>query len=292
MDQAPIDPAALAARLHTRWLGRAFEWHAECGSTNDLAAERARAGAPAGLVIVADAQTAGRGRMGRTWHSPADENLYLSIVLRPARPPSEIPPITLLAGAAVARALQTFGLTPRLKWPNDVELVDQVQEPWEGSRALPRRTPPGEARLRPRETGRRRKVCGVLTEMASAGGSALHVVVGIGINANAVDFPPEIADRATSLRRALGRAVDRVQLLAALLDAFEPLCGEFDRRGPAAAVEAFEAHAAFPAPCRVTAPGRPGERLEGIALGVEPDGALRLQDQTGHIHRVISGELS
>jgi BirA family transcriptional regulator, biotin operon repressor / biotin---[acetyl-CoA-carboxylase] ligase len=266
MDQAPIDPAALAARLHTRWLGRAFEWHAECGSTNDLAAERARAGAPAGLVIVADAQTAGRGRMGRTWHSPADENLYLSIVLRPARPPSEIPPITLLAGAAVARALQTFGLTPRLKWPNDVELID--------------------------ETGRRRKVCGVLTEMASAGGSALHVVVGIGINANAVDFPPEIAERATSLRRALGRAIDRLELLAALLDALEPLCLKFDRRGPAAAVEAFEAHAAFPAPCRVTAPGRPGERLEGIALGVEPDGALRLQDQTGHIHRVISGELS
>jgi BirA family biotin operon repressor/biotin-[acetyl-CoA-carboxylase] ligase len=261
-----MDEAELAARLQTRWLGRAFEWHASCGSTNDLAAERARAGAPAGLVIVADAQTSGRGRLGRSWHSPADENLYLSIVLRPARPSSEIPPLTLLAGAAVARALETFGLTPRLKWPNDIELVD--------------------------ETGRRRKVCGVLTEMASAGGSALHVVVGIGINANAIDFPPEIAERATSLRRALGRPVDRVELLAALLDAFEPLCEAFDRRGPAAAVEAFEAHAAFPAPCRVTVPGRPAERQEGIALGVEPDGALRLQDETGQIHRVISGELS
>ena len=261
-----MDQASLAARLNTRWLGRAFEWRASCGSTNDLAAERARAGAPTGLVIVADAQTAGRGRLGRRWHSPADENLYLSIVLRPTRPPSEIPPITLLAGAAVARALTTFGLQPRLKWPNDVELVD--------------------------ETGRRRKVAGVLTEMASAGGSALHVVVGIGINANAVEFPPEIAERATSLRRALGRAIDRVALLAALLDAFEPLCEEFDRRGPAAAVEAFEAHAAFPAPCRVTALGRPGEQIEGLALGVEPDGALRLQDETGQIHRVISGELS
>jgi len=179
-----MDEASLADRLQTRWLGRAFKWHAACGSTNDLAAERARAGAPAGLVIVADSQTAGRGRLGRTWHSPAEENLYLSILLRPARPPSEIPPITLLAGAGVARALQTFGLEPRLKWPNDVELVD--------------------------ETGKRRKVCGVLTEMASAGASALHVVVGIGINANAVAFPPEIAERATSLRQALGRAIDRV----------------------------------------------------------------------------------
>ncbi len=287
-----MNQASLAARLHTRWLGRAFEWHAATASTNDLAAERARAGAPAGLVIVADAQTAGRGRLGRTWHSPPEENLYLSILLRPARPPSEIPPITLLAGAAVARALETFGLQPRLKWPNDVELVDEGQEPGEGSRALPRRTPPGEARLRPRPTGPRRKVAGILTEMASAGASALHVVVGIGINANAVDFPPELASRATSLRRALGHAVERVELLAALLDAFEPLCEAFDRRGPAAAVEAFESYAAFPAPCRVTAPGRPGERLEGIALGVEPDGALRFQDQTGQIQRVISGELS
>jgi BirA family biotin operon repressor/biotin-[acetyl-CoA-carboxylase] ligase len=263
-----MDEAELAARLHTRWLGRAFEWHAATASTNDLAAERARAGAPAGLVIVADAQTAGRGRLGRSWHSPAEENLYLSILLRPARPPSEIPPITLLAGAAVARALETFGLQPRLKWPNDVELVELV------------------------ETGKRRKVAGILTEMASAGASALHVVVGIGINANAVEFPPELAARATSLRRALGRAVERLELLAALLDAFEPLCEAFDRRGPAAAVEAFESYAAFPAPCRVTAPGRPGERLDGIALGVEPDGALRFQDQTGQIQRVISGELS
>src|SRR5450432_385716 len=134
----------LAAALGTRWLGRAFEWRASCGSTNDLAAERARQGVAAGFVIAADAQTAGRGRLGRSWHSPAGDNLYFSIVLRPTRPPAEIPPITLLAGAAVARALGSFGLAPRLKWPNDVELADQMREPSEGSR---------------------RKVAGILTEM-------------------------------------------------------------------------------------------------------------------------------
>ena len=100
-----MDEVELAARLRTRWLGRVYEWHAACASTNDLAAERARAGAPAGLVIAADEQSAGRGRLGRAWHSPAGENLYVSILLRPARPPPEIPPLTLLAGAAVARAL-------------------------------------------------------------------------------------------------------------------------------------------------------------------------------------------
>jgi BirA family biotin operon repressor/biotin-[acetyl-CoA-carboxylase] ligase len=252
-----MDGEQLRARLGTRWLGRAFEWHAECASTNDL---------PAGLVVAADAQTSGRGRLGRTWHSPAEENLYVSLLLRPERPPAEIPPLTLLAGGAVAGALAGLGLAPRLKWPNDVELLD--------------------------ETGRRRKVAGILTEMASAGTSALHVVVGVGLNVNGLEFPPEIAERATSLRRALGRRIDRLDLLAALLDTLEPLYEDFERRGPAAAVAAFEAHAAFPARCRVTALGHPGDRLEGTALGVDADGALRLRDETGQIHRVISGELS
>jgi BirA family biotin operon repressor/biotin-[acetyl-CoA-carboxylase] ligase len=260
-----MDAEALPAHLRTRSLGRTFEWHAECASTNDLAAERARAGAAAGLVVAADAQTAGRGRLGRTWHSPAGENLYLSILLRPTRPPAEIPPLTLLVGAAVARTIADLGLAPRLKWPNDVELVE--------------------------EAGQLRKVAGILTEMATTGTSALHVVVGVGLNVNSLEFAPEIAERATSLRRALGRPVDRVALLAGLLGALEPLYDDFERRGPAAAVEAFEAHAAFPARCRVTAPGRPGERLDGIALGVEPDGALRFRDQAGQIHRLISGEL-
>ena len=269
-DDAPaaLLAACLADRLQTRWVGRAFEWHAECHSTNDLAAERARAGAPTGLVIAADAQTAGRGRLGRTWHSPAAENLYFSLLLRPGRPPAEIPPLTLLAGAAVAGALRALGVVPRLKWPNDVELPERP------------------------ETGGWRKVAGILTEMASAGGEALHVVVGIGININTRAFPPEIAARATSLRRALGHDVDRAAVLAGVLEAFEPLYEAFERRGPAAAVEAFEAHAAFPAPCRVTAPGHPDGRLEGIAVGIDADGALRLRDETGQIHRVISGELS
>jgi BirA family biotin operon repressor/biotin-[acetyl-CoA-carboxylase] ligase len=286
-----MDGEALRARLGTRWLGQTFEWYAACASTNDLAAERARAGAPAGLVIAADAQTAGRGRLGRSWHSPAGDNLYFSILLRPTRPPSEIPPLTLLAGAAVARALGTFGVAPRLKWPNDVELVEDNTGRVDGAGLGPAESVAG-GFGDPLGVPVLRKVAGILTEMASAGASALHVVVGIGLNANGADFPPEIAERATSLRRALGRPVDRVALLAAVLGALEPLYDEFERRGPAAAVEAFEAHAAFPARCRVTAPGRPGERLTGLALGVDPDGALRLQDDTGQIHRVISGELS
>jgi BirA family biotin operon repressor/biotin-[acetyl-CoA-carboxylase] ligase len=249
----------IAPALATRWLGRAFEWHPVCASTSDLAADRARAGAPAGLVIAADAQTGGRGRLGRVWHSPPGENLYLSLLLRPRRTAVEIPPLTLLAGAAVARAVATLGVSPRLKWPNDVQLLD-------GS-------------------GRRRKLAGVLTEMVSAGARVEQVVVGIGINVNAMAFPGELADRATSLRLATGQPIDRARLLAGLLDAFEPLYDEFEQRGPAAAIAAFTQYAGLPDRCRVD------DRLEGVALGVDPDGALRLRDDAGQIHRVISGEV-
>jgi BirA family biotin operon repressor/biotin-[acetyl-CoA-carboxylase] ligase len=255
----------VSTRLGTRWLGRAYEWQASCSSTSDVAAARARAGAPAGLVVAVDEQTAGRGRLGRRWHSAPGESLTFSVLLRPTRPAAEVPPLTLLVGGALAEAIAGLGLAPRLKWPNDVELADA--------------------------DGRRRKLAGILTEMASAGDRAEHVVVGVGLNVNGLDFPAEIADRATSLRRALGRPVDRAELLAAVLAALEPRYEDFERRGAAAAVEAFTAHATFPDRCRVAAPDAPGGALEGVALGLDPDGALRFQDDAGTLHRVISGEL-
>jgi BirA family biotin operon repressor/biotin-[acetyl-CoA-carboxylase] ligase len=255
----------LAARLATRWLGRAYEWRDSCSSTSDVAAARAREGSPTGLVIAAETQTAGRGRLGRTWHSRAGESLTFSIVLRSARSAAEIPPITLLVGAAVAEAVSALGLRPRLKWPNDVQLLD--------------------------EAGRRRKLAGILTEMASAGERTEHVIVGVGLNVNALEFPTEIADNATSLRRALGRSVDRAEMLAGVLGALEPRLEDFEARGAAAAVDAFAAFAPLPELCRVGLPGRPGEVIEGTALGVDPDGALRVQDAAGRVHRIVSGEL-
>src|SRR5215471_19086357 len=95
-ESLPPTPERLLAQLRTRWLGRAYEWHAVCASTNDLAAERGRGGAAEGLVVAADAQSGGRGRLGRAWHSPAGQNVYLSILLRPRRRAAEIPPLTLL----------------------------------------------------------------------------------------------------------------------------------------------------------------------------------------------------
>jgi BirA family biotin operon repressor/biotin-[acetyl-CoA-carboxylase] ligase len=259
-------PERVSARLGTKWLGRAYEWHEGCESTNDLAGTRAKAGAPEGLVVATERQSAGRGRLGRVWHSPAGENLYLSILLRPARPAPELPPLTLLAGAAVARALARLGFRPRLKWPNDVLLAANGA--------------PGVAP---------RKVAGILTEMSSEGGRVGHVVVGLGLNVNALAFPPDLAARAISLRLAAGQAFERAAVLAAVLEELEPLYGDFAARGPEAARAAWQPFAALGERCRVSAPGAD---LEGIMLGIDADGALRLQDDAGHIHRVLSGEIT
>ncbi|HEY5089950.1 MAG TPA: biotin--[acetyl-CoA-carboxylase] ligase, partial [Polyangia bacterium] len=110
-------------------------------------------------------------------------------------------------------------------------------------------------------------------------------------NVNGLEFPGELAERATSLRRALGRPLDRGLVLGAVLDALEPLYEDFERRGPSVAAAAWSAHATLPDHCRVTSPTGPADWLEGTALGVDADGALRLRDDAGTIHRVISGEL-
>jgi len=131
------------------------------------------------VLIIADDQTKGRGRRGRSWHSRPGENLTFSLLLRPALPARDVAPLTLLAGAALAATLSQFRFMPKLKWPNDV-LLDV--------------------------TGGPRKVAGILTEMSSEGDRVRHIVVGIGINVNAAAFPDDLA-RATSLRLAVGTSL-------------------------------------------------------------------------------------
>ena len=267
-DNGQPDEVRLTARLETRWLGRVYEWHAvrSAGSTNDLAGARAREGAAQGLVVATERQTAGRGRLGRVWHSPAGENLYLSLLLRPTRPAAEIPPLTLLAGAAVARGLAQLGFTPRLKWPNDVQLVVD---------------------------GAPRKVAGILTEMSSEGGRVGHVVIGLGLNVNTLSFSrrPRRAGHVAAPRRG-ARARSRGGARRGPRSAFEPLYEDYVARGAAAASEAWQGFAALGERCKVSAPGAPHGQLEGVTLGIDADGALRLRDDAGHIHRVLSGEIS
>jgi BirA family biotin operon repressor/biotin-[acetyl-CoA-carboxylase] ligase len=221
---------------------------------------RATAGAAEGLLVVADSQTAGRGRLGRSWHSPPGQNLYLSLLLRPALPARHATPLTLLAGAALAHALAQAGATPRLRWPNDL--------------------------LIPAAEGLR-KVAGILTEMASDGKRVRHIVLGVGLNVNGLEFPSDLSERATSLRLALGHTCDRARLLADFLAAFELLYDDLLARGPASGLQEWRRHADLGRVCRIDCDGA---KVEGIATDIDESGALLVRDAAGQVHRIVSGE--
>jgi BirA family biotin operon repressor/biotin-[acetyl-CoA-carboxylase] ligase len=260
-----LAPDRLAAAMTTAGregqFGAVYEPHGMCGSTNDLCAQRARQGAPEGLVVLADQQSSGRGRQGRSWLSQAGQNLTFSLLLRPECAVTALPPLTLLAGVAVARVLQTLGIQPRLKWPNDV-LCDVAGQP--------------------------RKLVGILTEMATQRDEVKHVVVGIGINVNQTAFDPAVASIASSLQLVSGRAHDRATVLAAVLVELESLYTHTLRNGTGAFLPAWRAFAQLPRPCVVD---RPAGALTGVATDVDEDGALLITNAEG-AHRVLSGEVS
>lgn len=250
----------VAARLTTAWLGRAWRHLQRVESTNDEAAACARAGAPAGAVVVADEQTRGRGRLGRRWHSPAGASLYLSAVLRPPLAPHRVPPLTLAAGVAVAEALVQLDVAAALKWPNDV-LVDG------------------------------KKIAGILTEMSADLDRVHHVVIGIGVNLNVRAFPDELAAIATSVALARGGAtVARAEFAAALCARLEHWHDRFVADGAAPVVAAWRQHARFFGKRVQVTAGR--ERMEGVAEDLDEDGALRLRLDDGRVIRVVAGEIA
>jgi BirA family transcriptional regulator, biotin operon repressor / biotin---[acetyl-CoA-carboxylase] ligase len=252
-----VGPTELAPHLTGSW--RRIEWRDELDSTQRLARELARGGADEGTTVIAERQTAGRGRLGRHWHSPPGLNLYCSVVLRPAVAPAAVPCLALIAGLAVVDAVrEVAGLAGALKWPNDV-LLDG------------------------------RKVAGILTEMEAEVERVHFVIAGIGVNVNAADFPPDLAGKATSLRLAGGQPVDRAAFAAGLLAALEGRYRRFLAAGFAAMRSEWEACSALTGKeVRVTAPE--GE-VAGRVLGVDDDGALRLAGPRGEL-RVVAGEVT
>jgi len=230
-------------------------------STNRLAVEMAENGAPHGTVVVADAQTAGRGRMGRRWESPAGKNLYVSLLLRPSVPTVEAPLLALVAGVALADAVEAVGVPVALKWPNDLYCGG-------------------------------RKAAGILAEMASDPDGVRHVVIGVGLNVNMEedDFPQDLRGTATSLRIRAGRAFRRVDILARLLDAFGTRYAEFIGAGFASLRDVWDRRD-FLRGRRVLLRHQGGEGW-GTADGLDTAGALRfLPDGGPAIESVHSGEI-
>ncbi len=254
-----LGPAELAPHLTGTW--RAVHWLAEVDSTQRVARELARARAGEGTVVIAETQHAGRGRLGRTWHSPPGVNLYCSLVLRPALAPAAVPQLALVAGVAVAVAVEeTIGEPAGIKWPNDVLL-------------------------------RGRKVAGVLTEMEAEMERVHHVIVGIGVNLNApaTSFPRDLRQKAGSLRSVTGRPVDRAQFTARLLAALEQQYVRYLAGGCAAVRGEWEAYSVLTGRevQVVTADGE----IAGRVLGMDDDGALRVVTATGDA-RVVAGEVT
>ncbi|MCL1921457.1 MAG: biotin--[acetyl-CoA-carboxylase] ligase [Kiritimatiellaeota bacterium] len=246
--------------MATKRIGREFRFLTETGSTNRDADAAGAAGAAEGLLIAADTQTAARGRMGRGWFSPVGVNLYFSLVLRPDVAPSCAGSLPLVIGLAVAEALAECApaLQPKIKWPNDIYVSG-------------------------------RKICGILCEMQLKGGAIDYLIAGIGVNVNvtADQLPPELRASATSIAIEARAPLPRENVLAAILNRFEPLYDEWRAFGfKALAQQVNLLDLLRGKPVRMELSGIPAE---GIACGIAPDGALLLKTAKG-LAPVYSGE--
>jgi len=262
LESDPLCAAAIASRLTTRRLGRSCVVLDETDSTNAEAMRRAEAGAPEGLVVLAERQHRGRGRMGRRWHAWPRHSLAMSVLLRPRGAPDIMPQLPLLAAVAAHDALAPLAPGLGIKWPNDL--------------------------LLPAAGGGRRKLAGILTEMRAEPGHVQAVVVGIGVNVHAPEggWPQDIAPIAAALPAAA--RISRNEVAARILNALEQRLDTWIRHGFAPIREAWlAAHAATNRRVRA----HDGARvIEGVAEGLDTDGALLLR-VNGRTRRVTTGDL-
>jgi BirA family biotin operon repressor/biotin-[acetyl-CoA-carboxylase] ligase len=251
----------LRTGLAVKVVGREIRYLAATDSTNRQACALAEDGAAEGLVVIADQQSDGKGRLGRSWVSPPGVNLYLSVVLRPPLPPQAAPQLTFLSALAVSRAITAVsGLVPNHKWPNDVLINGH-------------------------------KVAGLLNEMSAESDRIRYVVLGIGVNLNMtpVQFPADLRTPATSLLIAGGRPVGRADFARTLLTEIDALYASYLRHGPAPVMAAWEAHCDLVGkPVTVEGQGTP---LHGVVAGIDHDGALLLQLADGSTVRVLAGDV-
>ena len=244
-------------------LGKEVLYLDSLDSTNRRAREEALRGAPEGLVVIADSQSQGRGRMARSWSSPAGVNLYLSILLRPPLPPDRAPQLTLLAGVSCARAIRRItGLEARLKWPNDIFICGK-------------------------------KAAGILAEMEGEI-SRLHcVILGIGINVNweAQNIPAELRETATSLRAEAGREIDRDTLADETLEDLERDYALFREEGFSEKNREEWNRLSLVNGKRVTLTFL-DHKISGKIKELDRDGALLFVDQEGNTRRIMAGDVS
>ncbi|MCI8565346.1 MAG: biotin--[acetyl-CoA-carboxylase] ligase [Lachnospiraceae bacterium] len=247
--------------MDTRWIGHPFFHMEEVDSTNEEAKRYASQGVESGALIVAEKQTAGKGRRGRSWSNTPGECLQMSLLLRPSLTPNETAGLTLVAALAVCRAVESVlpSLRPQIKWPNDVIVGTK-------------------------------KICGILVELLLDAGQNI-VVIGIGVNVNNMCFPGELREKATSLRLETGRPVERELLMERIWQDFETLYERYqltnNMRGLKPDYEQRLVNIGRPVCVRYAA-----ESLEGIAEGIDTEGRLLLRGNDGIQRRIDAGEVS
>ena len=263
-----FDRPAFEARLRTRFIGRRLIARAEVESTNDVAWEALAQGMPDGTAVVADVQTRGRGRAGRSWSTGAGRGLALSLLLHPGCPAREAADggrgaIPLAAGLALARALERLGARADLKWPNDLMLGG-------------------------------RKVAGILCESRRGagaepppGGEAVVIGVGVNVREGPGDFPADVASRATSLAIE-GCGATREAVAAEFMNALEPLWTALEEGDRAAVLAAWYERATFWG--RAVRVRTPAGELSGVARGLDPGGGLVIERDGGTV-TVVAGDV-
>ena len=256
-----LSEAELLSCLKTEWAGGRTVYFDATDSTNIQARRLAEAHAPHGTLVVSDRQDGGKGRRGRSWASPSGVGIWMSLILRPEIAPSSASMLTLAAALAVREGIQEeTGLSPLIKWPNDLVLNGK-------------------------------KICGILTEMSTELMEIQYVITGIGINVNQREFPSEIRDTATSLIQEAGRSFRRSSLIAAILKAFEKDYAAFLKTGDLSLLlEEYNA-------CLVNRGKEvcildPSGEYRAVAEGIDESGSLLVTLPDGTRREIISGEVS
>ena len=249
------------SRLKTRRIGQTVRSFASLDSTNQYAKKAGEENEPEGLLVIADEQTAGKGRSGRRWTTPPGTTVAMTLLLRPKIAPEHISMVTLVMGMAIAKACRDlYGVDARIKWPNDIVVSG-------------------------------RKLSGTLTEMSAEMAAVNYIVIGVGINANLREFPEEIAQTATSLALELGRDVNRAELIAAVLDRFEQDYERFlETEDMSLLKDAYNEMLVNAG--RSVKVLEPGKEYTGTALGINELGQLKVRREDETIEKVYAGEVS
>lgn len=255
----------LRTLLETSDWGRPLRAYRSTTSTNTVARQWVDEGAPEGSLVVAEEQTAGRGRLGRRWHAQTGKNLLFSLILHPKLPVQQWGLITLAASIAAAEVIEPVitPYQPAIKWPNDILINNQ-------------------------------KCCGMLLESLSNTGRCTApsvVILGIGLNINQVQFPPEAAPQATSLRLTSGRIVERAPFLVQLLRALRRWYRRLQDDGPQVICEAFAQRMIFTNKTVTLQHATTQKTFTGVVQGIDPSGALKLK-RNGQTQTFHAGEVS